>query len=830
MHVRTPSRPAWLSLPLRRMRIVLALIAVLALLLTAVQATVARAAGAPPSGTYSGTSTAYTGATVELEIDEAGRLVEFDTESYIECGLYPTAMQWAGVPATPVTADEPFDLTWQFGSSPAAAVTYHLEDVVIGSDGTATGEGYASMDFCQGYRFTFEATVEGGGGDPDPDPTDDPEPGDPTVVLDPASLQEDDVRIIGTRVRASGFPADTALDFTVTRLRDDREVHASTVTSNSAGATDFAFRQNLSATVTGELFDVELRAEVGGTDYVDTARLVVTRQSEFNRVNERQMTVAPETLSLAELAQTGVTLSSSEYRPNKVAELTIDGQPAGEVMTDAQGNVSTVFTSSSLSVGEHEAMLVSEHIDDNLHRTRHRDVAVGTFVVTEDATPEPTEDPTVDPTEDPTDEPTVDPTDEPTTEPTDDPTTDPTTDPTEEPTPDPTVDPTVDPTDEPTTDPTTDPTDDPSPDPTVDPTDEPTVDPTADPTTDPTDEPTEDPTDQPTIDPTDEPTEDPTEDPTPDPTVDPTPDPTDDPTEDPTPDPQPTQIPGTTPSEDELTDEAAGGIVAPRTMERGENVEVHVEDVAPGTDVGAWLFSDPAYLGTHTVAADGSIAVTVPNDAALGEHRIAVWSDDETLVGWTTTEVVDPAQDPDPTTDPTDDSTEDPSADPTPDPSDDGSQEPTLAITPEVIGVSAFVDAEQGVLLSVDGLEEGTSVDFDIAPASGQNTTPATLTAHADDQGVAAVSVYGVDASAASSYLGTFDVIAHIDDSDESLSGSFRVVADDDAPGGGGDGDGSGDGESLPRTGGGAVGALSLGLLLTGVGLTLLLRSRRPQA
>ena len=796
MHVRTPSRPAWLSLPLRRMRIVLALIAVLALLLTAVQATVARAAGAPPSGTYSGTSTAYTGATVELEIDEAGRLVEFDTESYIECGLYPTAMQWAGVPATPVTADEPFDLTWQFGSSPAAAVTYHLEDVVIGSDGTATGEGYASMDFCQGYRFTFEATLEDGGGDPDPDPTDDPEPGDPTVVLDPASLQEDDVRIIGTRVRASGFPADTALDFTVTRLRDDREVHASTVTSNSAGATDFAFRQNLSATVTGELFDVELRAEVGGTDYVDTARLVVTRQSEFNRVNERQMTVAPETLSLAELAQTGVTLSSSEYRPNKVAELTIDGQPAGEVMTDAQGNVSTAFTSSSLSVGEHEAMLVSEHIDDNLHRTRHRDVAVGTFVVTEDATPEPTDEPTVDPTEDPTD------------------------------------DPTVDPTDEPTTDPTTDPTDDPSPDPTVDPTDEPTVDPTADPTTDPTDEPTEDPTDQPTIDPTDEPTEDPTEDPTPDPTVDPTPDPTDDPTEDPTPDPQPTQIPGTTPSEDELMDEAAGGIVAPRTMERGENVEVHVEDVAPGTDVGAWLFSDPAYLGTHTVAADGSIAVTVPNDAALGEHRIAVWSDDETLVGWTTTEVVDPAQDPDPTTDPTDDSTEDPSADPTPDPSDDGSQEPTLAITPEVIGVSAFVDAEQGVLLSVDGLEEGTSVDFDIAPASGQNTTPATLTAHADDQGVAAVSVYGVDASAASSYLGTFDVIAHIDDSDEPLSGSFRVVADDDAPGGGGDGsdDGSGNGDSLPRTGVSTAGALTIGLILTGVGLTLLLRSRRPQA
>jgi LPXTG-motif cell wall-anchored protein len=92
-----------------------------------------------------------------------------------------------------------------------------------------------------------------------------------------------------------------------------------------------------------------------------------------------------------------------------------------------------------------------------------------------------------------------------------------------------------------------------------------------------------------------------------------------------------------------------------------------------------------------------------------------------------------------------------------------------------------------------------------------------------------------VDAAQAGSYLGAYDVTAHVGDEDDPLTGSFRVVADDDAPGGGGDGDdsgegGSGDGDSLPRTGGGTAGALTVGLVLTGIGLVLLLRTRRPRA
>src|SRR5699024_8138142 len=138
---------------------------------------------------------------------------------------------------------------------------------------------------------------------------------------------------------------------------------------------------------------------------------------------------------------------------------------------------------------------------------------------------------------------------------------------------------------------------------------------------------------------------------------------------------------------------------------------------------------------------------------ATGQHRLAVWGNDDELIGWTAIEVIDEGQEPSPTPtddpDPTGDPTDDPTDDATDDATDDPAADPALSIAPEVIGVSAFVDADRGVLLSVDELETGTVVEFDIEPASGQNTTPATLTAEADEQGVASVSVYGVDAAQA---------------------------------------------------------------------------------
>ncbi|WP_291792820.1 LPXTG cell wall anchor domain-containing protein [Brevibacterium sp.] len=154
--------------------------------------------------------------------------------------------------------------------------------------------------------------------------------------------------------------------------------------------------------------------------------------------------------------------------------------------------------------------------------------------------------------------------------------------------------------------------------------------------------------------------------------------------------------------------------------------------------------------------------------------------------------------------------------------------------------------------LTVDGLEPGTEVEFDVAPAAEQNVEPSTLPGEADEEGVASAVVYGVSAADAEDYLGEYSVEASVEEgsgeasavdaSAEDLSGTFSVVADDDAPNGGdddagddgddngSDDDGAGDGSDLPRTGGSSLAALLLGVVTVGVGVTALFFTRRRRA
>ncbi|WOF24536.1 hypothetical protein N8K70_07710 [Microbacterium betulae] len=152
----------------------------------------------------------------------------------------------------------------------------------------------------------------------------------------------------------------------------------------------------------------------------------------------------------------------------------------------------------------------------------------------------------------------------------------------------------------------------------------------------------------------------PTQAPTPDPEPTPTPDP--EPTQAPTPDPEPTQapepeptgepgdpngqIPQETPSRDALPDDLQGAIVAPATAQEGATIRVGVGAEIAGQRMGVWLFSDPAYLGAHTPAADGTARVTLPG-GTTGEHVIAAYAADGSPIGWTTISIVPAGVDPD---------------------------------------------------------------------------------------------------------------------------------------------------------------------------------------
>lgn len=87
------------------------------------------------------------------------------------------------------------------------------------------------------------------------------------------------------------------------------------------------------------------------------------------------------------------------------------------------------------------------------------------------------------------------------------------------------------------------------------------------------------------------------------------------------------------PSETELTEENRGGVLVRDTATQGADIKVTVPVDHAGTEVIAYFFSSPVALGAHTVSEDGGFSVTLPRDA-LGAHKVAVYADDGTLIGW----------------------------------------------------------------------------------------------------------------------------------------------------------------------------------------------------
>ncbi|MGO2036296.1 MAG: LPXTG cell wall anchor domain-containing protein [Brevibacterium sp.] len=173
-----------------------------------------------------------------------------------------------------------------------------------------------------------------------------------------------------------------------------------------------------------------------------------------------------------------------------------------------------------------------------------------------------------------------------------------------------------------------------------------------------------------------------------------------------------------------------------------------------------------------------------------------------------------------------------------------------INVDPKEIAASDFVKEDKGVTVSVKGFEGGEKVTLKVA-SGPENVKGITLDETANEEGVAAFSIYGTSDSDPSVYLGKYDVQvtgANDTDDEKALAGSFNVVDDEDGNGGGnggdddgngnggdedgngngGDEDGNGDGGSdLPRTGAELTGlAAGAGLLVVG-GTAVFLTLRR---
>lgn len=104
--------------------------------------------------------------------------------------------------------------------------------------------------------------------------------------------------------------------------------------------------------------------------------------------------------------------------------------------------------------------------------------------------------------------------------------------------------------------------------------------------------------------------------------------------------------PMATPSPSELKKRFEGLITAPtETIDPGSEFTVTVGTQFDGAPVWVWLFSPAEQLGDwQEVAADGTITVTLPADAKPKTSRLAVYTGDGELIGWTTIKATPPGK------------------------------------------------------------------------------------------------------------------------------------------------------------------------------------------
>lgn len=88
-----------------------------------------------------------------------------------------------------------------------------------------------------------------------------------------------------------------------------------------------------------------------------------------------------------------------------------------------------------------------------------------------------------------------------------------------------------------------------------------------------------------------------------------------------------------------LTGANRGTLDAPSSAIAGAAVTVSLGAGEAGQQVWSWIYSSPTSLGTQTVAANGTIRLTIPGNLPAGTHTIAVQNRAGAVIGWDTLRV-----------------------------------------------------------------------------------------------------------------------------------------------------------------------------------------------
>lgn len=303
--------------PLLRSRAIVAMIAFLALAFTGISVSQAHAAENPPAGTYTGESTAFTGATVSFDVDANGNMSNFSSQSYCSDGFSVNVVDWVGMPSTPVEVGVPFELEWTYDTGDISP--YYELTGTINADGTASGTGRAGFlpyGTCGGMNFTWSASTEVGGGDPDP-------VYDPTASVSPSELTESELADGGVTIEGQDFAPNTDVDLAINGsiVETEASLYNGNVifeySSDSLGA----------GSHTAVLTSGDLSASTSFTVTADTP------------VYDPQVSVSPNTLTVSEAQADGVDITVTGFPADtEISVGVVENQLGQVVQTDSDGN------------------------------------------------------------------------------------------------------------------------------------------------------------------------------------------------------------------------------------------------------------------------------------------------------------------------------------------------------------------------------------------------------------------------------------------------------------------------------------------------------------
>lgn len=264
-----------------------------------------------------------------------------------EANPQPAVLEITPNPATVSQIRDPQGAVTLLGTgfAPSTSVQVLLEGSVVGTVTTGT-DGSVSIPFRIGDAVAGSYLIGLRGGGETAERTlvviDDPVV-TPTVAVDPSTVTVSQLGTTGAAVSGTGFPASSPATVSL----DGTQV--ATTTTDAAGA--------LSSSV--------VRAGVAPGAHTVTVTSGSATASATLTVNadpvqyDPKAAVSPGTLTVSDLAATGVTISGTGFPENAPISISVDGAVVSTPNTDASGAVSFVHTASGAATGSHPVVLTS---------------------------------------------------------------------------------------------------------------------------------------------------------------------------------------------------------------------------------------------------------------------------------------------------------------------------------------------------------------------------------------------------------------------------------------------------------------------------------------